>query len=468
MSDFFLLSGIAFLFRFLPVFLIIYYIAPKKWRHSILFLGSLIFYALGEQKWVFLLLVLTIINFIAGQALFLYKRRGKKKRRQRQGSLRAKERRTTLFWIVLLDVGILVAFKIWAGLSADFAIPVGMSFYLFKMLSYQFDLYRGGIARKPTFIETAAYFTMFPQITQGPLMHYEDGFSTETRTVSDTVERFEEGLFYLALGFSMKLLLADKLAAFWQELSTIGYESLSTPLAWIGAYAFTFRLYFDFWGYSLIAGGIGVMLGFPFIRNFYHPYAAKSISDFYRRWHTTLGAWFRDYVYIPLGGSRKGGMRTVINLLIVWLLTGFWHGGTLNFILWGLILGIIIVLEKSALGRLLKKLPLYGHIKVWVLIPLTWVVFAISDLSQLTVYFGRLFPFFDIGKTLNPMDYMKYISMLIPIFLVSILLTIPKVYAFILKKRDSLLMCLILAALFWLGVYSAVISGGQAFMYFNF
>ncbi|MBO5503050.1 MAG: MBOAT family protein, partial [Lachnospiraceae bacterium] len=167
----------------------------------------------------------------------------------------------------------------------------------------------------------------------------------------------------------------------WHEIGTIGYESISTPLAWLGAYAYSLQLYFDFFGYSLIAGGVGVMLGFPMVVNFNDPYRAKGIADFYRRWHVTLGAWFRDYVYIPLGGSRKGPAITVINLLIVWLLTGLWHGGTLNFVIWGLVLGLFIISERFLVKDVMEKSPVLGRIHVWFVIPLTWVVFAISDLE---------------------------------------------------------------------------------------
>ena len=201
---------------------------------------------------------------------------------------------------------------------------------------------------------TAVYSTMFPQIVSGPIMRFNEGsFLLEERNYS--WEKVEEGLQYFILGLGTKVLLADRLAILWKDIHVIGYESISTPLAWLGAVSYSMELYFDFWGYSLMASGLCVMLGFPFIMNFDHPYASKSISEFWRRWHMTLGSFFRDYVYIPLGGSREGTDKTIRNLLAVWLLTGFWHGGSLNFILWGLLLFALIVIEKQWIGKWLKK-----------------------------------------------------------------------------------------------------------------
>lgn len=235
----------------------------------------------------------------------------------------------------------------------------------------------------------------------------------------------------------------------------------------MGAYAYSFQLYYDFWGYSLIAAGVAMMLGFDFIENFRHPYAATSISEFYRRWHATLGAWFKDYIYIPLGGSRGGTWETIRNLMIVWLVTGFWHGGTMNYVLWGGVLGVIIVLEKfvpigGSIGTLL------GRIRVLVLIPLTWVVFAITDFGELGTYFARLFPVFGIGQAADPADYVRYMGTYWPLFVASIVLLIPGVFQTIVRNRHRPIVVIGLVALFWYAMYYMVISTGNSFLYFSF
>ena len=242
-------------------------------------------------------------------------------------------------------------------------LPLGFSFYLFKMISYQADLFRGEITRRPDIIDTVVYFTMFPQVTQGPIMRWNNvGFEKRERTVSP--KAFSDGLFFFVLGLGMKVLLADRLSLLWNEIEKIGYESISTPLAWMGAVGYSLRLYMDFWGYSLMAAGIGMMLGFHFVVNFLHPYWACGVADFYRRWHLTLGTWFRDYIYIPLGGSRRGMLRTIRNLAVVWLLTGLWHGITPNYLLWGGILVVLIIWEKYVAAGLIDAVPLIGHLHV--------------------------------------------------------------------------------------------------------
>ncbi len=468
MEEFFLLSGVAFLFRFLPVFLVLYYLFPEEKRKGFLFFGSLFFYALGQGFWVLLLLGLTMVNYAMGRLLYSRVPQKRRKKKSLSARLAERKRKHRFLLILTLDAGILILFKLLSFFFEDVAVPVGLSFYLFKMLSWQIDLYRGDISRKPGFWDTAAYFTMFPQLTQGPIMRYEQGFGKEAESRADLLSRLEEGLFYVFAGFSMKLLLADKLGAFWNTLKGLGAESLSTVLSWLGAFAYTFQLYFDFWGYSLIAAGVGIMLGFPFILNFNHPYAGKGIGDFYRRWHVSLGTWFRDYIYIPLGGSRNGKLKLVRNLMIVWLVTGFWHGSSLNFLLWGLVLGLLIVLEKLGLQKLYAKLPLLSRLILWFFIPLTWVIFAFPDLTQLGIYFARLFPFFGIGETFDQLDFMEYLSMLLPLFGCSLLLCIPAVFDFIEKKRKNPLVVLFLTGIFWYAVYTALMSQNQAFLYFNF
>jgi alginate O-acetyltransferase complex protein AlgI len=298
-------------------------------------------------------------------------------------------------------------------------------------------------------------------------MRYGDGEFDYPRQYR--LERIEDGFKYFILGFGMKILLADRLAIFWNDMQTIGFASISTPLAWLGMFSYSLRLYFDFWGYSLMAAGVGMMVGFEFIQNFGHPYAARSVSDFYRRWHTTLGSWFRDYIYIPLGGSRAGKGRTVLNLLAVWLLTGIWHGSGWNFCIWGGILGVLIVSEKLWTGRILKRVPLIGNLYVILLIPLTWVVFAISDLKQLGLYFSRLFPFF--GQTayyVNQNDFSVYLQTYGALLVTGLLLCVPQVFEYYEKHKKNTGVILILLTAFWFSVYFVVSQEGNPFMYLRF
>ena len=456
MNHILVFSNWQFLGVFLPVFLIAFYIMPGKYRNALLFLGSVVFYAAGGLLPTVLLMALTIVNYLAGITLW---ESGEKKK---------------LWAIVFLDAGTLVACKVLALLSQEqriplsFALPVGLSFYLFKMISWQEDLFRGEIRNRPTFVQAAAYFTMFPQVTQGPIMRYRDGFAGRLNRRKVTPALFEDGLILLTIGFAMKTLLADRIGILWNEISKIGYESISTPLAWLGAYGYTFQLFYDFWGYSLMAAGIGMMLGFPFVENFAHPYAAGSIGEFYRRWHATLGLWFRDYIYIPLGGSRKGTARTIFNLLAVWTLTGFWHGGTLNYVVWGIVLGLLIVSEKYLLSRKEGLLWIVGRIHVWIIIPLTWVIFAIPKMTDIGTYFTRLFPFFGRGEAVNSGDFLKYLGIYWPFFAVSVTLCVPIVFKTMVRCRRKPGMTILLTVLFWVSMYYSIRSAGNRFMYFSY
>lgn len=451
-----LFNSLTFIFRFFPIFLAVYYITPARFREVILFFGSLVFYAMGTGKMAAALLGLTIVNYFLGTLVFAGPR-DKKNIRSRRA-----------FYIALLiDVGALVIFKTLSGIRNDVVLPLGFSFYLFKMISYQADLFRGEIKRQPEILDTFVYFTMFTQVTQGPIMRYNQvGFERRERTVSP--KAFNDGLFFFVLGLGMKVLLADPLSMLWNEIGKIGYESISTPLAWMGAVTFSLRLYMDFWGYSLMAAGIGMMLGFHFVVNFIHPYWAVGIADFYRRWHTTLGSWFRDYVYIPLGGSRKGILKTIRNLFVVWLLTGLWHGITWNYLIWAGVLVILIIWEKFVAGGLMERLPIIGHLHVWLFIPLTWVIFAIPDLRDLQIYFMRLFPFFESGLNVNYADYMKYFLLYWPYLVVGLLLCTPFWYRLIVQNRRKLPVMIIMTAVFWISVYRIVIAASNPFMYFSF
>ena len=449
-------SDLNFIFRFLPIFLVAFYLTPVKFRTWTLLFGSLLFYAVGDFRMLPALLAAVVVNFLFAKA-----QTGEKSK-------------SLLFFILAIDAGMLIEFKILGQYVDKALLPIGISFYIFKMISYQMDVYRGKVDKDAAFIDVAAYFTMFPQVVSGPIMRFdrylENKALREKTSLSEIAESIEDGLRFFVAGLAMKVLLADHLAMLWKDIGTIGYESISTPLAWLGAVTYSLELYFDFWGYSLMAAGIGVMIGFPFITNFDHPYGSGSVSEFYRRWHATLGSWFRDYIYIPLGGSRKGELRTIFNLLVVWLVTGFWHGITLNFIIWGLSLCFIIICERLFV---LKRLPaplskFVGKVNVLILIPLTWVVFAISDPEMLGMYFSRLFPFTGSGVAVNQGDFLKNIGIYWTVLLPSLILLIPRVYDFWANRRNRLIFNIIWIILFWAFIYSLAGAAGNPFMYFKF
>lgn len=450
-------SSVEFLFRFLPVFLAVYYITPKKYRNTTLLFGSIVFYAVGEPYFILLLLASVWFNYILAVKI-----------RNNKGHGRDKQRRNWLITALLLDIGLLVVYKIAGAVAGNALLPLGLSFYTFKMISFQMDVYRGEIAGLPTFKRTAVYFMMFPQLVSGPIMRYNEGdFTLGKRSYS--WEQAEQGIQYFIIGLGTKVLLADRLAILGRDIQAIGYESISTPLAWLGAAAYSMQLYFDFWGYSLMASGLCVMLGFSFIGNFNHPYASKSISEFWRRWHMTLGSFFRDYVYIPLGGSRNGRLKTIRNLLVVWLLTGLWHGGSLNFILWGLVMFMLIVMEKLWLSKWLQKFPLLGRVYVLLVIPVTWVLFAVTDLQQLTIYLARMFPFTGaFGIAVNPGDIWKYLGMYAHYLIAGVIWCIPAAYGFVIKNRKNPVIIAGMVVLFWLCVYCTVSMGNNPFAYLKF
>lgn len=454
-------SDLSFIFRFLPIFLIAYYGLPYRFRAMALAIGSLVFYAVGDIRNLFVFIICIAINFLISF-----------KTAERKGAF--------LFLIVVFDAAMLAFFKLAFAYGQGIMLPLGISFFTFKMISFQVDLYTGKIKKLQGFWNEIAYFSMFPQVTQGPIMRYEDyekndiisGKADMFFIFKDRMkicfERIEEGLFWFSIGFGMKILIADHLAMMWKDIGTIGYESISTPLAWAGVISYSLNLYFDFWGYSLMAAGLGVCLGFPFVVNFEHPYAAGSVSEFYRRWHVTLGKWFRDYVYIPLGGSKNGEKKTIINLVIVWLLTGFWHGVTFNFFIWCMALFIMILFEKFVLSSKKELMKVIGRVNVLFFIPLTWVVFAINSTKDLGNYMLRLFPVMGAGIAVNTNDFAKLTGMYGIFMLTGLVFLIPAVFDFIKEHKNNIAIKVLALVLFWICACIASTKAGNPFMYLSF
>jgi len=453
-------ASLQFIFRFLPVFLLIYYLVPAKYKNIVSLVGSIVFYAFGEPVFVGLIIVLTVINYYLGH--FIYTNEG-----YENEEFKRKRQKSCLIFILILDIVVLAVFKVIGTFFEASLFPLGLSFYIFKMISYQIDMYKRTVIAEPSFIECATYFTLFPQVTQGPIMRYEDGEVFNDKKLSwDTLE---DGLRYFVVGLAMKVALADRIGILFNDLGMYGYQSISSPLAWLGAFAYSFELYFDFWGYSLMAEGLMVAMGYEFIENFDQPYSSVTIGEFYRRWHITLGSFFKDYVYFPMGGSRCDKSRMVINLMVVWLLTGIWHGNGINFLIWGIVLGILIVLEKLYYADKLKEKPILGHIYVCIVIPLTWVIFAISNIKDLGIYFSRLFPIFGSAKeVVNKGDFIQYLGNYWYLFVVAIILCIPKVTELFRKYKKNPLVTVLLLGLFWYSIYFSANSSVNPFMYLNF
>lgn len=383
-------SSIEFLYYFLPAVMAIYYFAPRRIKNLLLFVSGLGFYAWGEPIYVVIMVLSTAVDYTAG--ILMSKTENEKKRR------------ACLIASVVINLGLLFTFKYSSFAvesfnavfrtsipSPNLPLPIGISFFTFQSMSYTIDLYRRKISVQRSFISFAAYVTCFPQIVAGPIVKYQD-IAAELEDRKVTVSDMSDGISLFIAGLAKKVLLANNIGLFWSKVKEMDYSTLPALTAWLGIIAFTFQIYFDFSGYSDMAMGLGRMLGFNYPRNFNLPYLSKSVSEFWRRWHITLGSWFRDYVYIPLGGSRDGKWKTVRNLSIVWLLTGLWHGASMNFVLWGAWFGLLIIAEHMGMGKILSKLPaVFSWIYTMLAVVLGWVLFDTASLGSAFRFIGAMF-----------------------------------------------------------------------------
>lgn len=383
-------SSTLFLFRFLPIFMIMYFVAPGRMKNFILFLGSLIFYAWGEPVYVCLMLFSTVSDYLHGLAMSVCRRKRSKK-----------------IWLLsslIINLGVLGFFK-----YADFlveiintltgmelplwnlSLPIGISFYTFQTMSYIIDCYRGEVKIQKNFLDFAVFVTMFPQLIAGPIVKYVDVEKQLHKRKPDILE-ISYGSKRFIVGLAKKVLLANNFGIIWEGISEGDYGELTVLAAWIGIVAFALQIYFDFSGYSDMAIGLGACLGFHFPENFNYPYISATITEFWRRWHMTLSGWFREYVYIPLGGNRKGLPRQLLNILVVWMLTGIWHGAGWNFLLWGLWFGGWLILEKLGLRKLFALLPrMVGRIYTWAVVLISWVFFSIESAEGIREYLKAMF-----------------------------------------------------------------------------
>lgn len=362
------------------------------------------------------------------------------------------------------NIGILFLFK---SLSQNGQIPMGISFYTFQVMSYLIDVYRGEVPKEQSILRFAVYISMFPQLVEGPIVCYEE-VRQDLQTRRFCAAGVQDGFKLFIMGLASKVLLADRIGLLWQQVQTVGVESISCAYAWMGALAFSMKIYFDFYGYSLMAKGLGRILGFELPDNFNHPYMAGSVREFYRRWHMTLSRWFCRYVYIPLGGSRQGEGKTICNLFLVWMLTSLWHGFTWNFFLWGGLLWLCIVLERQ-LERLSlgKGFKLLHRLWVWIFIPVTWMCFAMTDLSQLGTYLGRMFGVV-AGINVRTNDWITALGDYWYLLLAAILACTPIVQKLYKKSKDTVWGMLLLAVIFWMCVWRIDVEGNNPFMYSGF
>lgn len=440
-------SSIEFLLYFLPIFILVYMIVPPKPRNIVLVLGSMVFCAYENPLQLVPLVVLTAANYTMAR--------------------RMNRRKTALIAALAVNFGVLIFFKFYQGGAM---LPMGISFYTFSAASYLIDVYRKEVPAERNFIDFSAYIMMFPKLVMGPITGYKEMRRPLRRRRCDA-ESLQDGLKLFILGLSGKVLLADRLALLWHEVQVTGFESISTPLAWLAALAYSLELYFDFAGYSLMAVGLGHMLGFRLPENFRQPYMACSVREFYRRWHMTLGDWFCKYVYIPLGGSRNGEGRTVFNLLAVWLLTSLWHGVTVNFLIWGMGICLLIILERQV-GRLWRsrgggRPPVICHLYLCVVIPITWMCFAITDLGQLSIYLGRMFGIGE-GVAVYAQDWQKALSNYGLLLLAGMAASTPLVRWVYHKLEKRWVGMILLAVCFWFCIHRILLEGGNPFMYRNF
>ena len=466
-------SSVFFIFVFLPVVLLAYFLVPKKFKNVVILIASLIFYAWGEPIYIVLMVFSILFNYLSGLEIDDCKERG--------DVLKGK----IAFWMAVgVNLGILGFFK-YAGFFVEnlnrilpfdismpaLALPIGISFYTFQTLSYIIDVYKGNVKVQKNVINFGTYISMFPQLIAGPIVRYADveGQLVERKV---TLTKFGEGTAWFLRGLAKKVLLANNIGMLFDAVQAMGAGNISMLTAWLGCAAYTFQIYFDFSGYSDMAIGLGKMFGFTFMKNFDYPYTSSSITEFWRRWHISLGTWFREYVYIPLGGNRVSIKRNILNICIVWMLTGLWHGAAWNFIFWGVYYGALLLLEKFVLKDVLAKTPgTVKHIYTMILVMIGWVFFFSPTLGSAFQYVGAMF---GIGATgIIDRTAVYYLSNYFILFLLMILCSVPYTYKRFrrLAVRGNVgrvVMLAVYVVLFILSTAYLVNATYNPFLYFRF
>ena len=454
-------SSIMFLTRFLPLVLIVYFLVPgcmkNTWRNLVLFMFSLAFYAWGEPVYIWLMIFSTVVDYVNGGLAGYFVARDK--------------RNTAKVFVglsVVINLTLLAVFK-YAG---KFVLPIGISFYTFQSMSYTIDVYRGKAKAEKNPINFGAYISLFPQLIAGPIVRFSD-IATQLRERTINLESIRYGMLRFVCGLGKKVLLANQAGEIFQTIANYKVSQMTTVSAWLGILAFMFQIYFDFSGYSDMAIGLMAVFGFEIPENFKYPYEAKSITEFWRRWHISLGNWFKEYVYIPLGGSRKGNARTFLNIFIVWFLTGLWHGTTINFTLWGLYFCFFLIMEKTWLLKLLDKIPrVFSHIYALVVVYFGWLLFAWEDIHGHRVYMKAMLGMAGAGGGNKERLYLLVSNALLMVIMAIGCTSLPKYLAKKVTKKDgigaSLCMSVYVAVILLLSIAYLVNGTYNPFLYFRF
>ena len=461
-------SSLLFMFVYLPVVLAVYYLVPRRWRNLWLFIVNLVFYAWGEPVYVLLMLFSICINYATGILVERHRDRRKKAK-------------AILIADIVVNLAMLGFFKYYnlfaATLSAipglripklDLALPIGISFYTFQTMSYPIDVYRGDAAVQRSFISFGTFVALFPQLIAGPIVRYKD-IADQLGFRAGNIDQFASGVRRFTVGLAKKVLLANNIGMLWDLIKARSAPELTVLGAWMGILAFSMQIYFDFSGYSDMAIGLGRMLGFEFLENFNYPYISKSITEFWRRWHISLGTWFRDYVYIPLGGNRRGTGRQFLNLLIVWALTGFWHGANWTFLCWGLYYALFLMLEKAFLLKKLEKLPALGTVYALLVVICGWVLFDLPGLADAGRYYAAMFGGAGGGlASAADLFYLKNYALTLCVGVLACLPCWKTLYARLAPRPKAVLTPVLLAAALVLSTAYLVAGTYNPFLYFIF
>ena len=470
-------SSLLFLFRFLPLVFLLYYLTPRRGRNVVLFLFSLLFYAWGEPKYVFLMLFSITMDYTVGRLIDKAKREGK------PGKAKG-----CLLFSVFMNLAILGFFKyadfIISSINAvsglnlpllNIPLPIGISFFTFQTMSYTIDVYRGNTDVQKNWISYGTYVSMFPQLIAGPIVQYKT-IAKQMKERRENLDDFTEGIHRFVTGVGKKVLLANNIGLLWDAAAALPVAELPVATAWLGALAYTFQIYFDFSGYSDMAIGLVKMFGFHFLENFNYPYISRSITEFWRRWHISLSSWFREYVYIPLGGNRRGIKKQIRNIAVVWMLTGIWHGASWNFVLWGVYYGALLIIEKFVLKDILIKLPrVFRHIYALFFVLIGWVIFAFDKIAVGVQYIGAMFGGAGVGLVDSTTIYLLYNYAVLLVILVLASTELPKkVAALLIRKAGennwlvTIARLVFYAGVFFLGVAYLVDATYNPFLYFRF
>lgn len=459
-------SSILFLFRFMPAAFAIYYLVPRRFKNFTLLVLSLIFYSWGEAKYFPIMIASIVVDYTASGLIESH----------RDNKLIC---RLGLIYSMVFNLGMLGFFKYTNffvgnlnalfGLSLptiSFVLPLGISFYTFQTMSYTIDVYLGKVKAERNFIDFGAFVVLFPQLIAGPIVRYTD-INRELKERQINLPQIQDGIKLFILGLGSKVLIANNVGALWTEIEAIGagegFLSISTPLAWMAVFAYSLQIYFDFSGYSLMAIGLGKMLGFEFPKNFDFPYISRSFGEFWRRWHMTLGSWFREYLYIPLGGNRVSRPRLYFNLFVVWAATGFWHGASWNFVFWGLFFFVFLVIERMGFRQFLDRHRIFSHVYVIFFLLLSWALFAVTDLGMLGDLFTRMF------VPVGGVDWIYYLRNYIVVFILGTVLSTPALKGLYLRLEKNNVFCLIFfGAIFLASTAYLVDATYNPFLYFRF